>query len=40
MHSGKPAALACVALALAGCGEKGGDPARQIGANPFLPEPR
>ena len=29
--------LFAAALALAGCGDKGGDPARQIGANPYLP---
>jgi glucose/arabinose dehydrogenase len=27
------------ASALAGCSDKGGDPARQYGANPYLPEP-
>ena len=27
------------ALALAGCDRKGGDPSKQIGANPVLPEP-
>lgn len=34
-------ALACLlaALALAGCEDRGGDPKRQIGANPVLPEP-
>ena len=35
-------ALACTALSglvLAGCDDKGGDPKKQIGANPVLPEP-
>jgi glucose/arabinose dehydrogenase len=35
-------ALLCAvaALALSGCNDQGGDPARQIGANPVLPEPQ
>jgi glucose/arabinose dehydrogenase len=36
-------ALVCIALcslSLAGCDDTGGDPKRQIGANPFLPEPQ
>jgi len=33
------AALIACAAALTGCGEPGGDPARQYGADPFLPEP-
>jgi len=34
------AASALIALALvAGCGEKGGDPSKQYGPNPYLPEP-
>lgn len=36
----KLAAALAAALALAGCSEKGGDPAKQIGANPVLPEPQ
>ena len=42
-----PLTFLCAAIAtlgLAGCsevgGDVGGDPARQIGANPYLPEPR
>jgi glucose/arabinose dehydrogenase len=36
-------ALVCIALCglgLAGCDDSGGDPKRQIGANPYLPEPQ
>jgi glucose/arabinose dehydrogenase len=33
------AALLACAAALAACGEQGGDPARQYGADPYLPEP-
>ena len=32
--------LALCSLGLAGCEDTGGDPKRQIGANPFLPEPQ
>jgi glucose/arabinose dehydrogenase len=31
--------LLSAAAALAGCSDKGGDPSRQYGANPYLPEP-
>jgi len=33
------AALIASAAAITACGERGGDPARQYGANPYLPEP-
>ena len=37
---GQALLLGAALLALAGCNEKGGDPAAQIGANPVLPEPQ
>src|SRR5207244_462268 len=36
----RAALLTATLVALAGCASKGGDPNRQIGANPQLPEPQ
>jgi glucose/arabinose dehydrogenase len=40
LNSLSRAAFFLCALGLAGCDDMGGDPKRQIGANPFLPEPQ